>query len=165
MIYLFDEYIDRGNEDEAQEKANIGRTPCTTRTPLVPMVNGSVVRSSDKLAIKTASPQSQKRFIEAFDIYSEAVVQQAANRDHKHIHSIQEYIEVRRQTIGAWPVFALIELDMNLPDEAVHHSAIEQLSVLAVEMIWVANVVARGDDNHNIITSVMLEKRPTFKGL
>jgi hypothetical protein len=68
------------------------------------------------------------------------VVQQAADRTHKHIRGIQEYLEVRRDTIGAKPSFAILELDMNLPDEAVHHPVIEEMSSLTIDMILLGNV-------------------------
>ena len=68
------------------------------------------------------------------------MVQQAADRTHKHIRSIQEYLEVRRDSIGAKPSFAILELDMNIPDEAVHHPVIEELSILSIDMILLGNV-------------------------
>jgi hypothetical protein len=68
------------------------------------------------------------------------VVQQAVDRGHKHIRSVDEYFEVRRDTIGTRPAFALLELDMNLPDEAVQHPVVEEMTVLATDMIILANV-------------------------
>lgn len=68
------------------------------------------------------------------------MVQQAADRTHKYIRTIQEYLEVRRDTIGAKPSFAILELDMNLPDEAIHHPVIEELSILSIDMILLGNV-------------------------
>ena len=62
------------------------------------------------------------------------------DRGHKHIRSVEEYFEVRRDTIGASPAFALLELDMNLPDEAVHHPVVEEMTLLAADMIILANV-------------------------
>jgi Delta6-protoilludene synthase len=57
-----------------------------------------------------------------------------------HVRSIQEYLEVRRDTIGAKPSFAILELDMDLPDEAVHHPVIEELSIVTIDMILLGNV-------------------------
>lgn len=90
--------------------------------------------------IKTASPQAQKRLIKAGIAYAKAVVQRAADRRLKHIRSVEEYFEVRRDTIGAKPSFALIELDMNLPDETVKHPVVEELTILAIDMIILDNV-------------------------
>ena len=68
------------------------------------------------------------------------MVQEAADRIQKHIRNIQEYLEVRRDTSGAKPCFAVLELDMNLPDEAIHHPVIEELYILSIDMILLGNV-------------------------
>jgi hypothetical protein len=49
-------------------------------------------------------------------------------------------LEVRRDTIGAKPSFAILETAMNLPDEAVHHPDIVELSTLTIDMILLGNV-------------------------
>ena len=68
------------------------------------------------------------------------MVQQAADRDSKHLRSVENYFEVRRNTIGARPAFALLELDMNLPDEAVQHPVVEEMITLGADMILLSNV-------------------------
>lgn len=135
-----------------------------------------------ELAIKTASPQAQKRFIATFETYTQSVVQQAADRTHCYVRSVNEYLEVRRDTIGAKPSFAILEISMDLPDEVVEHPVIQKLSILAIDMILLGNVCSqisrspysssrtvwrlqdiasynleqsRGDDNHNMVTIVM----------
>jgi len=67
-------------------------------------------------------------------------VQQAADRTHKHVRTIEEYLDVRRDTIGAKPSFAILETAMNLPDEAVYHPVITELSILTIDMILLGNV-------------------------
>jgi hypothetical protein len=91
-------------------------------------------------AIPTASLQSKKRFVESFDEYLEAVVQQAADRGRSFIRSIESYLELRQNTIGAKPSFALLELDMSLPDEVFHHPVIQELTVVTINMICIGNV-------------------------
>jgi hypothetical protein len=49
-------------------------------------------------------------------------------------------LEVRRDTIGAKPSFAILETAMNLPDEAVYHPDIVELSILTIDMILLGNV-------------------------
>jgi hypothetical protein len=49
-------------------------------------------------------------------------------------------LEVRRDTIGAKPSFAILETAMNLPDEAVHHPDIVELSIMSIDMILLGNV-------------------------
>ena len=61
--------------------------------------------------------------------YAQAVLQKAADHRDKYIRSVQEYFLVRREAIGARPAFVLIELDMNLPDEVVHHPVVEEMTI------------------------------------
>lgn len=69
------------------------------------------------------------------------MVQQAADRTHKHVRTIEEYLEVRRDTIGAKPSFAILETGLeNLTDEAVRHPIINELSILSIDMILLGNV-------------------------
>ena len=93
-----------------------------------------------QLAIKTASESSQRRFIQTFDSYCQSVVQQAGDRDSCRIRDVDSYFENRRENIGAKPSFALLELDMNLPDEVMTHPTIEKLTELAIDMLILGNV-------------------------
>ncbi|KAH8981004.1 terpenoid synthase [Lactarius akahatsu] len=174
LIFVYDEFSETGNEGEVQAMANAMmdalNKPHTPR-PEGEWVGGEITRQFWELAIKTASPQAQKRFIEVYGAFVRAIVQEAADRDRKHIRSIEEYFELRRDTISARPAFALIELDTNLPDEAVNHPVIEEMTILAVDMIILDNDIAsynveqaRGDDGHNIITIVMYQHKTDIQG-
>lgn len=175
MFFVYDEYSDVAHEDDVQVMADIImdalRNPHKPR-PEGEWVGGEVTRQFWELAIKTASPGSQKRFIETFGTYTQSVVQQAADRTHKHVRTIEEYLEVRRDTIGAKPSFAILETGLeNLTDEAVRHPIINELSILTIDMILLGNDIAsynleqaRGDDNHNIITIVMHHNKTDVQG-
>lgn len=93
-----------------------------------------------ELAIKTASPGSQKRFLEYYEQYTQSVVQQAVDRQNKHIRTVDEYFAVRRDTIGAKPSFAVLELDFNLPQEVLDHPTIKEMEILSIDMIILGNV-------------------------
>ena len=82
----------------------------------------------------------QKRFVKVGGAYAQAVVKKAADQRGKHVRTVQDYLEVRRDTIGARPAFVLIELNMNLPDEAVHHPVVEEMTILAIDMMILDNV-------------------------
>ncbi len=105
------------------------------------MIHGLIVRYRFwDLAKKTASTQAQKRFIDTFDEYLESVVQQAADRNNSHVRGIESYLEVRRNTIGAKPSFALLEFDMQLPDEVINHPVIKELEKSCIDMLCLGNV-------------------------
>jgi len=100
----------------------------------------STVQRFWERAIPHASERSQQRFIDTFDLYLEAVVAQAADRSNSKIRSIQDYLAVRRDTIGAKPSFALLEQGMDLPDEVFQHPAMQELHDTTIDMLCLGNV-------------------------
>ncbi|KAH8981015.1 terpenoid synthase [Lactarius akahatsu] len=174
LAIVFDELSSLSYEDKIQvmTKAAMGilLNPYTPR-PEGEWVGVELARQTWELTIKTVSHQSLKRLIKASSACAQAVIQKAADLRHKRIRSVEEYFELRRDTIGARPAFALIELDMNLPQEAVHHPVIEEMSMLAVDMIILDNDIAsynveqaRGDDGHNIVTIIMHQHKTDIQG-
>ncbi|KAH9171705.1 terpenoid synthase [Lactarius sanguifluus] len=120
--FVFDEYTGVGREEEVQVMANIGMD--ALRNPHKPRPKGEWAGGEI-----TRHAQAQKRFIETFDAYPQAVVQEAADRAHKHVRNIQNYLANRRDTTASKPCLAFLEFDMDLPDEAVHHTIIEELYI------------------------------------
>lgn len=70
----------------------------------------------------------------------DAVVQQAADRTQNHIRTLDSYLDVRRETIGAKPSFAILELDMDLPDDVFYHPTLENLRTWVIDMLCIGNV-------------------------
>lgn len=123
---------------------------------------GEITRQFWERAIKTATPSSQKHFIEAFTDYLNSVVEQAADRDNNHIRTVDSYLKTRRENIGARPAYFPAELGLNLPDEAFYHPVVTELSYNIADLIILDNDIASynkeqstGDDRHNILTIVM----------
>ncbi|VDC01312.1 unnamed protein product [Peniophora sp. CBMAI 1063] len=173
-FFYYDEYSDVAPPEEVQVMADVIMdamyNPHKPR-PQGEWVGGEVTRQFWELAIKTASPGSQKRFLESYAQYTQAVVQQAEDRHNKHVRNVDEYFYVRRDTIGAKPSFAVLELDLNLPQEVMDHPVIKEMEILSIDMIILGNDIAsynleqaRGDDNHNIITTVMHQYNTDVQG-
>ena len=87
-----------------------------------------------------ATPTCQERFLAEFDNYITSVVQQAEDRSRNRVRDTQSYMDVRRDTIGAYPSFALLELDMSIPNEVMAHPTMRRLVTAAVDMISLGNV-------------------------
>jgi hypothetical protein len=97
-----------------------------------------------KRLILTASVGPQRRFIETFDLFFQAVTQQAYDRKSHAIPDIESYVLLRRDTSGCKPCFALIEYANNLdiPDEVMKHPAMCGLNDAANDHISWSNVGA-----------------------
>lgn len=100
-----------------------------------------------ELAIKTATPTSQRRFVETFGHYMDAVVQQAEDRTRHRIRGLNSYLEVRRDTIGAKPSFAILELEMELPDDVFNHPILENIRLWVIDMLCIGNVGSKFPTN------------------
>lgn len=86
------------------------------------------------------SAPSQQRFLTAFEEYLNAVVVQAKDRSRHRIRDIQSYLELRRNTIGAKPSFAIMEAEMNLPEEVIKHPVMVELTNLTIDLLCIGNV-------------------------
>lgn len=81
----------------------------------------------------------QRRFIDAFQLYTDSVVQQATDRDRSHIRDIEHYLELRRETVGAKPCFVILQLKGDIPDEIINHPTIQTLTNASIDMIDIGN--------------------------
>ncbi|KAI0265533.1 terpenoid synthase [Gloeopeniophorella convolvens] len=173
-LAMFDEHTDAADGAEAQRMGEIFkdavRNPHTPR-PKGEWIGGEVARSYWELGIETASPQCQKHFVEILDKYIDAVVEQAVDRNRKHTRNVEDFLKLRTWASAVPPCLALIELDINLPDEVIHHPVIEELTTLATQMIMLGNDVAsynleqaRDDDTHNTVKIIMQNHKTDIQG-
>ncbi|KAG2033028.1 terpenoid synthase [Suillus americanus] len=168
LATLIDEYSDASEVGEVRKQKDAImdalRHPHEPR-PKGEWVGGEIARQFWERIIRNgASGQLQKRFIAIFDEYLEAIMQQAIDRSGHHIRDIQSFFDLRRISYGAKPMFVLLELGLNIPDEVISHPTIEDVVVVTLDMITLGNDIlsydveqARGDDDHNIVTIVMHE--------
>ncbi|KAF8884017.1 terpenoid synthase [Infundibulicybe gibba] len=174
LFFVFDEYSDVADTSGARRQADIImdalHNPHTPR-PMGEWIGGEVTRQFWENAIKTATPTSQRRFKNAFQLYTDSVVQQAEDRTRGYIRDIESYFDVRRDTIGAKPSFAICEIHMDLPDYVLTDPTIMKLTSACIDMLIIGNDLcsynveqARGDDGHNLVTIVMHEHKTTLEG-
>ena len=91
-------------------------------------------------AIQVASASSWNRFLAAYAEYLDSVIEESADRSAGDIRSIQEYLELRRLTIGGYPSFLCFELGLDIPDEVMEHPGIKYLLALVAETVLITNV-------------------------
>ncbi|KAF8433264.1 terpenoid synthase [Boletus edulis BED1] len=174
VLYMFDEYSDRLTPSEVRKQKDIVmdalRNPHTPR-PKGEWIGGEATRQFWELTIQNATPVSQKRFIQSMDEYLEEVVQESNDKDDHRILDIKSYINARRRTGAVKPSFSIIELGFEIPDEVMSHPAIQEVVLVAIDMISFSNDIVsynleqrRGDELHNIVTCVMNEYHTDVNG-
>lgn len=92
-------------------------------------------------AVKIASPMAQSHFITAFQQYVDAVTEQARDRESDRIRTIPEFWRIRDHTGGCLPAFALIEMDLDFPEDLYQHPKLERLREIANRSIAGCNVL------------------------
>ncbi|KAG0703654.1 terpenoid synthase [Suillus ampliporus] len=167
MFFILDEYTDIESGAGAKEMMDIVfdalHNPHKTR-PEGECIIGEIVRQFWVRAIQTASLPSQRHFLETFTAYGRAVVVEALEREQGHRRSINDHLKLRRDTIGIRPSVAIYEMGMNLPDEVFYHPVIAELVGYIADLVSIDNDMlsynkeqATGNENHNLITTLMLE--------
>ncbi|KAK0670689.1 isoprenoid synthase domain-containing protein [Cercophora samala] len=166
LFFVFDEYSDHSTEDETRQQASAImdalRNPHSPRPPYE-FVGGRVAQEYWLNAIKNTSQTFQRRFIEAFQRYTDSVVQQSFDRSQGCQRDIQSYLALRRFTIGAEPSFVLNAMHMDLPDHVFAHPTLRRLEHLATDMIIIGNDIVSynreqsqpGQGEHNIVSAAM----------
>lgn len=104
------------------------------------------------LAIQTAAPGAQERFIRAYGGFAQSLVQQTADRKNKRVLTVEEYFAARQDTIGAKPCFAVLEFDMDIPQHVMDDEVIQELVALTCDMITLSNVSSLGLCAHRVLT-------------
>ena len=84
----------------------------------------------------------QRRFIQTFDLFFEAVTQQAKDRKHGSVQELDSYIALRRNTSGCKPCFALVEYayGLNIPEDVMEHPLLEDMGEAANDIVTWSNV-------------------------
>ncbi|KAH9926842.1 isoprenoid synthase domain-containing protein [Amylocystis lapponica] len=169
MNYLFhldnlsDDMNDRGTLGTAVNVLDALYHPGTCRP--VSRV-GIMTRDYWRRLIVTGSPGAQQRFIETFDMFFQAVTQQAMDRADGVIPDLESYISMRRDTSGCKPCWALIEYanNLDLPWEVMDDPVIRGLGEAANDLvtwsndIFSYNVEQSKGDTHNMIIVVQKQE-------
>ncbi|KAH8824292.1 isoprenoid synthase domain-containing protein [Flagelloscypha sp. PMI_526] len=131
--------------------------------PVGEHIMGEINRQYWERASSEMPPLLIKRFEKTWRGYLDSVVTQAEHRDKQYICSPKEYIDARRENVGAYPFYVLLEksLGICLPDEVVDHPYIKALETGATDMILLGNDMCSykkeflsDDADYNYITVV-----------
>ncbi|KAK7455115.1 Alpha-muurolene synthase [Stygiomarasmius scandens] len=133
---------------------------------------GKLARDFWSRCITEAGPGCQARFKETLGLFFEAVNIQAKARDSDVIPDLESYIDVRRDTSGCKPCWALIEyaLGIDLPEFVATDPTIMALNQYTNDLVTWSNDIfsynveqARGD-THNMIVILMVYHGHTLQG-
>ncbi|QRW22636.1 hypothetical protein RhiXN_07672 [Rhizoctonia solani] len=159
---LFDDMTDGGALDTVDGmKRAVDVTMKSLREPDSPppkfKVAATVQHCYNRMR-QDGNPAMLRRFVDALDFYTQACFQQKVNRSTDTIPTMEEYIQLRRDTSAMKIGFAILEytLDLDLPDQVADHPLVTELALAGNDILTWANDIysfpiefARGD-THNL---------------
>ncbi|KAG2099848.1 terpenoid synthase [Suillus discolor] len=167
LFFIYDEYTDFKNDALTKEMADIVfdalHNPHKKR-PEDECILGEIARQFWARAIQSASLSSQRHFLETFPAYLYAVVAEALDRGQDHRRSLDDYLKLRRKTVGVIPSFPILEMGIDLPDEVLYDPVIMDLAECITDLVLIDNDMisynkeqAVGNEAHNIISTIMFD--------
>ncbi|QRV91530.1 terpene synthase [Ceratobasidium sp. AG-Ba] len=176
-LFAFDDMIDEGGLRD-----NVDGTKLAVDITMDVLRNPDTAQPKFKIAASllsffqrmraNSSPATIKRFVDASDLYTQAILQQTVNRSVDDVPTVEEFIELRRDTSAVKMVFAVLEysLGLSLPEEVHNDPIIAELSLCGNDILTWANDVysfpieqARGD-TQNLVFITMWDKQLDLEG-
>ncbi|KAF7374174.1 Terpene cyclase [Mycena sanguinolenta] len=148
VFNMIDDYIDRLDAKVAKSVCDMIMDAMENLDKPLPEGESSIVpefaRQFWQRASLNAPKAARERFLKAYHQYLDAVVQEAQHRSTSFNCTTDEYMSIRRGSIGSGPAFALMEisLGLDLPHEVMEHPAIVSLIRDASDIIILTNVNA-----------------------
>lgn len=89
----------------------------------------------------TGNAGVRERFMCAMQDYCNGALQQVQDCSTSHSRDPEDLLTVRRSSIGAQPLYALVEFghQLDIPKSILDHPLIEQIRVLGVDLILIQN--------------------------
>ncbi|KAH7334074.1 isoprenoid synthase domain-containing protein [Rhizoctonia solani] len=170
-LFTFDDMTDAGAlDDVGRMKLAVDLTMQVLLDPQTPPPKfkiAAALQSCFNRMRSDSSPSTIQRTIEAIDFYTQAVLQQKVNRADDRVPTIEEYIQLRRDTSAMRIAFVGIEYaqGLTLPQEVHDDPIIMELALAGNDILTWANDIysfpvetSRGD-THNFVCVAMWNKQ------
>ncbi|KAJ7689290.1 isoprenoid synthase domain-containing protein [Mycena rosella] len=175
-LFAYDDMADESGLKKSAEGLKLGGDICieVLKDPdvVVPMFKfAQMLQEIFKKMRATGSTGACRRFVEAFEVYTQASLCQTAHRIKGNTPTVQEFIRLRRDSSGTKLVFALIEYAMNLdiPDDIYNDASIVSLVEAAGDIVaWNNDICSFNNeqshgDSQNAVYCAFVEKNCTLQ--
>ncbi|KAI0786948.1 isoprenoid synthase domain-containing protein [Abortiporus biennis] len=169
--FSFDDVSDEGELQCEPERVKIGVDLCSQvldqplGTPPPKYKYAVMLHDLWHRYCATATPSACERFALALKIWMYSQIEQAANRSQSTVPSVQDFIELRRRTIGGMTVEAMVvySIDADIPNHVWYHPTMIEISKAVIDiMTWPNDLCSfnkeqADGDYQNLVACVMLE--------
>ncbi|TCD60657.1 terpene cyclase [Steccherinum ochraceum] len=181
--FSFDDLSDEGELQSKPERVQVG-VDISMRVLNDPSAPAPALRSSMPRCFTserhlatfprraTASPGACNRFYRAVESWMKSQVEQAQLRFDNNIPSVEDFILLRRRTIGGEIVEAMVEysLDIKIPEWVWDHPILVGMSHAVIDvMTWPNDLISfnkeqSDNDYQNLVVCVMLQHNTDLQG-
>ncbi|KAG8684498.1 hypothetical protein FRC08_013661 [Ceratobasidium sp. 394] len=174
-LFAFDDLTD------VEGLGDVNRTKPTVDDMMDALHNPDIAKPESRIAAVlhsyfnrmrgNSSAATMQRFVNAVDLYTKATFQQTLNRSVDDVPTIDEFIQLRRDTSAVKIMYPVIEysLGFSLPEEVHNDPVMAQLLLAGNDLTWANDVYsfpveqARGD-THNLVFIVMWNEGLDLEG-
>jgi len=79
-------------------------------------------------------------FTKGFDIYMRSMIQEAEDRETKHVRTVNDYLQLRRETFGAQATMSFLSFGLGLPEQVISHPVMQMVTLAAMNLLCIINV-------------------------
>ncbi|KAI8624673.1 Presilphiperfolan-8-beta-ol synthase [Xylariaceae sp. FL1651] len=171
-VFAFDDQFDEGHlkDDPSLAQAEIDATIAIMTDEQAPISIESnpirhVFQTTWKRLQKRAGPEQQERWIKNHKDYFTGLIRQVEIQKTQKKLSVDEYIDFRRQSIGAMPSCSLVEYacGIDISQSVLDHPSIVECEKISADLVFLVNDVLslrkdlEYDVEHNLI--ILLKKQ------
>ncbi|RDX42205.1 terpenoid synthase [Lentinus brumalis] len=163
--FSFDDLSDEGALQSKPDAVQVGVDISmeVLRNPDRPVANfpyAIMLRDIWKNFRSTASPGACNRFHRAVESWMNSQVEQARNRKLDEIPAVDEFIVLRRRSIGGPIVEAMVEysLDLQIPEYVWDDPILQEMSKAVIDIMTWPNKEQADGDFQNLVFCIMVER-------
>lgn len=153
-VFPFDDLFDDGDLREDVERAVLmierlldamqdakAPTPLPTGAEAEQRLVDCHTNIWERLQSGTENSGVRERFMCAMQDYCQGALQQVQDCSTSHSRDPEDLLTVRRSSIGALPLYALVEFghQLDIPKRVFEHDSIQKINILGVDLILIQN--------------------------
>ena len=85
------------------------------------------------------------RFIKGFDVYMKSMIKEAEDRENKRVRTVDDYLQLRRETFAAQASISFLSFGLELPEEVLLHPVMQNVTLASMDILCIINVSFKFD--------------------
>jgi len=73
------------------------------------------------------------------------MIQEAADRENKRVRTVDDYLQLRRETFAAQATVSFLSFGLELPDKVLLHPVMQKVTLASMDILCIINVSSTFD--------------------